>query len=163
MDTHWQDCHRKVNSKKFYWNLDAKKYRIGNVFLLIENKKLVLSVHVDDIKMAAKKQNVAPMWKNLIKKKNADLDEPASFLDHVCLGCTQRACKPNEIVEEYTKMFESCISAETTEKLPGWENLTQRRLHGPTTWKDMLGNALRDTANWQTKKWSNYTKFQVFA
>ena len=28
-------------------------------------------------------------------------------------------------------MFESRVSAGATEKLPGWENLTQRRLGGP--------------------------------
>ena len=63
--------------------------------------------------MTGKKQNMAPMWKKLMKR--ADLDEPTSFLDHVFLGCTQRECKPNEIMfEEYRKMFESLIS-------PGWE------------------------------------------
>ena len=48
-----------------------------------------------DIKMAGKKQNMAPTWKKLTKR--ADLDEPTSFLDHVFLGCTPRDCKPNEI------------------------------------------------------------------
>ena len=52
--------------------------------------------------------------------KNIDLDEPTSFLDHVCLGCTQCEREPNEIIiEEYRKMFESRISAGATEKLPG--------------------------------------------
>ena len=32
--------------------------------------------------------------------KNVDLDETTSFLDHVYLGCTQRECKPNEIIIE---------------------------------------------------------------
>ena len=69
---------------------------------------------MDDIKIAGKNQKMAPMWKNLIK--NVDLDEPTSFLDHVSLGCTQRECKPNDIIiEEYTKMFESRISAGATE------------------------------------------------
>ena len=40
------------------------------------------------------------------------------------------------------------------------KSLRQRRWHGPTTWKGMLKNALRDIVNWQTK---NYTKSQVFA
>ena len=40
-------------------------------------------------------------------------------LDHVYLGCTQRECKPNEILKEYREMFESQISAGATEKLPG--------------------------------------------
>ena len=51
--------------------------------------------------------------------KNVDLDEPTSFLDHIYLGCTQRECKQNDIIiEEWTKMFESRISAGATEKLP---------------------------------------------
>ena len=32
------------------------------------------------------------------------------------------------------------------------KNLTQKLLRGPATWKDMLKNALRDIANWRTKK-----------
>ena len=69
--------------------------------------------------MAGKKQTVAPMWKKLMML----VDEPTSFLDHVFLGCAQGECKPNEhVFEEYTKMFESRISAGATEKLPGWKN-----------------------------------------
>ena len=79
--------------------------------------------------------------------KYVDLDESTSFLDHVYLGCTQRECEPNEIIiEQYSEMFESRISAGANEKLPGWENLTQKELRGPMTWKDMLKNALRDIA-----------------
>ena len=47
-------------------------------------KGLFLSVHVDDIKLAGKKQNLDPMWKVL--NKEVDLGEPTSFLDHVYLG-----------------------------------------------------------------------------
>ena len=83
--------------------------------LFVHRKQgLFLSVYVDDIKMVGKKQNMAPMWKKLMK--NVDIDEPTSFLDHVYLGCTQRECKPNEtIIEQYAKMFESRISAGATE------------------------------------------------
>ena len=64
---------------------------------------------------------------------NVDLDEPTPFLDRVFLRYTPRECKPNEIVvDEFRKMFESRISAGTTDKFP------------VTTWKDMLRNALRD-------------------
>ena len=108
--------------------------------------------------MAVRKQNMAPMWKKLMEL--VDLDEPTSFLDPVYLGCTQRECKLNEtIIEEYTKMFESRISA-GAEKLPGWE---QPHARGLTTWKDILENTLSDTASWQTRVWSSYTKFQVLA
>ena len=79
-----------------------------------------MSEYVDDIKMARKKQNMAPMRKKLMK--NVDIDEPTSLLDHVYLGCTQGECKPNEtIIEECTTMFESRISAGGIEKLLGWE------------------------------------------
>ena len=47
-------------------------------------KRLFLSVYVDDIKLAGKKQNIDPMWKVL--DKEVDLGEPTSFLDHVYLG-----------------------------------------------------------------------------
>ena len=66
---------------------------------------------------------------SLIKKlmKLVDLGEPPSFLDHVYLGCTQRECKPNEIIiEEYTRMFEWRISAGATEKLPGWAKASRK-------------------------------------
>ena len=35
--------------------------------------------------------------------KNVVLDEPTSFLDQVYLGCTQRECKPNEIIIEQNR------------------------------------------------------------
>ena len=110
---------------------------------------LFLSENVDDIKMAGVEKMM----------KHVDIDEPTSCLDHVYLGCTQRARKPNEIiVEQHTKMFESRIPAGATEKLPGWENLTHKRQRGPTTWKDMLKTALSGTVNRQTRKWSKVYK-----
>ena len=44
-------------------------------------KGLFLSVYVDDIKLAGKKQNIDPMWK--LFNQEVDLGEPTSFLDHV--------------------------------------------------------------------------------
>ena len=88
--------------------------------LSLTTYRLFLTENVDDIKLTGKKQNKAPMWKKLMK--HVDLDEPTSFLDRVYLGRAQRECKPNEvIIEEYTKVLESRISAGATEKLPGWE------------------------------------------
>ena len=79
-------------------------------------------MHVDDIKLSGKKQNIDPMWKVL--NKEIDLGEPTSFLDHVYLGCTQRQCEISKnIVENYRTMFESRISADGTETFPCSENL----------------------------------------
>ena len=73
-------------------------------------KGLFLSVYVDDIKLAGKKQNLDLMWKVL--NKEVDLGEPTSLLDHVYLGCTQRQCEiSNDILDNYRTMFESRISA----------------------------------------------------
>ena len=74
------------------------------------SKGLFLSVYVDDIKLAGKKQNNDPMWKLL--NNAVDLGEPTSFLDHVYLGCTQRQCEMiKDIVDGYRTVFESRISA----------------------------------------------------
>ena len=84
-------------------------------------KGLFLSVYVDDIKLAGKKQDINPMWKVL--NKEVDLGAPKSFLDQY-LGCTQRQCEiSKDIVYNYRTMFESRISAGATEKLPCSENL----------------------------------------
>ena len=74
-----------------------------------------LCVHVDDIKLAGKKQNIDPMLKVL--NKEVDLGEPTSFLDHENLGCSQRQCeKSKDMVDNYRTMLESRISAGRTEK-----------------------------------------------
>ena len=98
-------------------------------------KGLFLSMYVDDIKLAGKKQNIDPMWKLL--NKEVDLGEPTSFLDHVYLGCTQRQCEiSKDIVDNYRSMFESRISFGWTEKLPYSENF---RI---SSWSyDMAGHA----------------------
>ena len=71
---------------------------------------------------------MASMWKKLMK--NVDLDEQTSFLDHVYLGCSQRECKPQEIIiEECTKVFESFISAGTVEKLPRCRKASDMKRH----------------------------------
>ena len=98
-------------------------------------KGLFLSVYVDDIKLAGKKQNLDPLWKLL--NKEVDLGEPTSFLDHVYLGCTQRQCEVSQdIVDNYRTMFESRISAGRVEKLPFTQHL---RI---SSWSyDMAGHA----------------------
>ena len=99
----------------------GRKFQIGNVFVHRE-KGIFLSVYVDDIKLAGKKQNLDPMWKVL--DKEVDLGEPTSFLDHVYLGCTQRQCEiSKDTVDNNRTMFESRISAGGVEKLPFPQNL----------------------------------------
>ena len=100
----------------------GRRFPTGNAYSYTV-KKDFLSVYVDDIKLAGKKQNIKPMWKLL--NKEVGLGEPTSFLDHVYLGCTRRPCEVSkDIVDNYRTMFESRISAGANEKLPCSENLS---------------------------------------
>ena len=88
---------------------------------------LFLSVYVDDIKLAGRKQNLNAMCKTLMKR----------FLI-ICTG-KESTCKSNEsMVDECRNMFESRISAGANEKLHGWE-----KSHANTiSWShDMEGHA----------------------
>ena len=118
-------------------------------------------MYADDIKLSGKKQNISPTWKILMK--DVDLGEPATFLDHVYLGCTQRECQTSkDFVDNYRSMFESRIPAGTVENYQKQEphrNLMPKQyLDGPMTWKVMQRNAWKDIANWRIKQRNNKTK-----
>ena len=121
---------------------------------------LFLSVYVDDIKLAGKKQNLDPMWKLL--NKEVDLGEPTSFLDHVYLGYTQRQCEiSKDIVDNYRTMFESRISEGGVEKLPSCQNL--RISSWFLTWLVMQRSVWNDIVSWQTRRLSNSSKYLLHA
>ena len=118
-------------------------------------------MYVDDIKLAGKKQNIDPMWKLL--NKEVDLGEPTSFLDHVYLGCTPRQCEiSKDIVDNYRAMFESRISAGSTEKVPYSKNF-RISSWGLMIWRVMQRNVWSDIVSWQTKRLSNSTKYLLHA
>ena len=123
-------------------------------------KGLLLSVYVDDIKLAGKKQNLNPMWKLL--NKEVDLGEPTSFLDHVHLGCTQRQCEISQNnVDNYRTMFESIISAGGVEKLPFPQNL--RISSWLMIWLVMQRSVWNDIVSWQTRRLNNSFKYLLHA
>ena len=105
-------------------------------------KGLFLSVNVDDIKLAGKKQNIDPMW--TVLNKEVDLGEPTSFLDHVYLGCTQRQC---EVSKDLWTTTEPCLNREfprgELKKLPYSENFCIF-LHVLMIWKVMRRNVWSD-------------------
>ena len=123
-------------------------------------KGLFLSVYVDDIKLAGKKQNIDPMWKVL--NKEVDLGDPTSFFDHVYLGCTQRQCEiSKDIVDNYRAMFELRISAGSTKKLHTRKIFVF--LRGPTIWKVMPRSVWNDIVSWQTGRLNNSTTYLLHA
>ena len=92
--TLWQDYYGKGNSRKFCLKYGWEKVPNWECLIVHREKGLFLSVYVDDIEMAGKKQHLDPMWKILMK--DVDLGEPTSFFDNVYLGCTQRECKAKQ-------------------------------------------------------------------
>ena len=131
------------------WKTDGKKFQIGNSLVVDRENRLFLSAHVDDVKLAGKKQNLDPMWNILLT--DVDLGE----LDHVYLSCTQRECKKKtskDIVDNSRNMFESSFFQ---------RNLWQTFLHGLMTWKVMQRNVWKHIANWRTKRLNNCTKSQL--
>ena len=74
-----------------------KSAELGMSFCSSKTRIVLIGIRCQQ-KMTPEQQNMAPMWKKLMK--NNDLDEPTSIFDHVCLGCTQRYCKLNEIILE---------------------------------------------------------------
>ena len=123
-------------------------------------KGLFLSVYVDDLKLAGKKQNLDPMWKVL--NKEVDLGEPTSFLDRVDLGCTQRQCEiSKDTVDNYRTMFESRISARGVEKYHSLKIFVF--LHGLMTWLVMQRSVWNDIVSLQTRRLNNSTKYLLHA
>ena len=156
----WQDCYWKGNLRKYFWNTVGRKFPNWECLFVHREKGLFLSVYVDDIKLAGRKQNIDPMWKVL--NKEVDLGEPTSFLDHENLGCTQRQCGiSKDIVDNYRTMFESRISAGAT------ENCHARKiwvsLRGPMTWKVMPRNVWSHIVSKQTRRLNNSTKYLLHA
>ena len=77
----WQDYHGKGNLRKILLEYGWEKVPNWECLFVQRQKGCFLSVYVDDIKLAGKKQNLDPMWKLL--NKEVDLGEPTSFLDNV--------------------------------------------------------------------------------
>ena len=112
--------------------------------------------------MVGKKQNIDSMWKILMK--DVDLGEPASFLDHVHLGCTERECQNKP---RYCGQSGICLNPgsllEVRKNYLVQNTLKQTFPHGPMTWKVMQRNARSDIASWLTKQPSSCTKSQLHA
>ena len=86
-------------------------------------------------------KNLDPMWKR--HTKEVDLEAPTSFLDHVCLGCTQRDCQTStDSVDNERNTFESLISAGAMEKLPETKATEKPDAETISPWSyDMEGHA----------------------
>ena len=122
--------------------------RMGKVpnwecFLVNREKGLFLSVYVDDVKMAGKKQNIDPMWNILMK--DVDLGELTSFIDHVSLGW-------DVWIQDVSWWYRKIPYSEKSEaNILSWSY-------------DMEGHAkkcVENIQNFRTKRLNSYTKSQL--
>ena len=116
------------------------------------NQGLLLPVYVDDVTRAGKEQNMAPMWKKWMKKRWSWRTNFISWSRKFEMYSTWMHTEWNYYWRIFKDVWITYFLLEQQKNYQGVKSLTQRRLHGPTTWKDMLENALSDTVNWQTKK-----------
>ena len=153
----WQDCYGKVNLRKSFWNTVGRRFPIVNAYSYTVKKGYSYLCMWMTSSWLERNKTLIRCGKYLLNKE-VDLGEPTSFLDHVYLECTQRQNeKSKDIVDNYRTMFESRISARSTEKWPCSENLSFS-LHGPKTWKVMPSNVWDDIVSWQTRRLNNSTK-----
>ena len=128
--------------------------KVRNFECMFVHRKLglFLSVYVDDIKMAGKKQNMGPMFE--------EIDEKCwSWRTNFRSG-RKRWNQQHFLTNHFWAVHRKCLNyqclLEQLKNDKGGKCLTQRRLRCPTTWKDMLNNALKDTANWRSKRQQLY-------
>ena len=159
-DTHLRYFFGKDSSRKFCWSLVGKKYRIGNVYLFIENKDYSYVYTWMTAKWLERNRIWLPCernwWTTWI------LFSPLHFLTtYIWDALDVNANRTKSFLNNTEKCLNHVFSAGATD--PGGKHLTQKQSRGPTTWRDMPDNALRDTASWPTEKWSSEIKFQVLA
>ena len=114
----WQDFCGKGHSRKFLLEHGWEEVPNWRECLFVDREKgLLLSVYVDEIKLAGKKQNIDPMWKVLMKYIDV---VKTDIIPWLCLfGSHSTKCQTSkDIVDNYRNMFESKISAGATEKIP---------------------------------------------
>ena len=57
-------------------------------------KRLFLSVYVDDFKMVGKRENLSEMWNKI--RRDIDLEPETELIENVYLGCNQREASPEQ-------------------------------------------------------------------
>ena len=126
-------------------------------------KRLFLSVHVDEMKQAGKKQNIDPMWKVFMKSSRFGRTD---IIPWPCL-CGLHSTRMFKQAKILWTIIEICLNPKSLLELRKTclilRNLANTFPHGPMMWKVMQRNAWNDIANWRTKQLNNYTKSQLHA
>ena len=120
-------------------------------------KGLFLSVYVDVIKLAGKKQNLDPMWKLL--NKEVDFWRTNIFLGSCILGLHSTTMRNKQ---RYCGQLQNqCLNRQfPREELKSFHTLRIFVfLRGLMIWKVMQRNVRSDIVSWQTRRLNNSTKY----
>ena len=147
---------------RFCWDLDGKKYRIENVCLFIGNKDYSCRYTWMTSKWLEESRKRLPCgrnWWNLWVLENQHLSLTTKTLDalNVTVTANESIHRPIPWNVRITNFLMQQLKS-----YQGGRNLTQRRSHCLTTWKDAQKCVERycELAN---KKQSNCTKFQLLS
>ena len=148
----------KGNSKKVLLEHGGEKVPNWECLFVNRAKGPFLSVYVDDIKMAGKKQNLDPMWKTLIWEKQYH-----SLITSIWVALNESA-KRAKILSSIKEM---CLNKQSLQEQKksylSLRNLAQTFPHCPMIWKVMQRNVWSDIANWRTEQLNSYTNAQLHA
>ena len=141
----------KKNSKKFYWNVDWKKYQITTTIILVgfrgwhQNcwKKTEYGSHVQEI------AETSGSWRTNI------ISSPRKYGMYLAWMQTER--------NYYRRVQEKCSNHVSTEKLPGWEKPQAKTVAWSHDMEGHAKSAIKDIVSWRTERQSNCTKPQLFA
>ena len=124
-------------------------------------KGLFLSVYVDDIKLAGKKQNINPMWKVLNKKSWFGR---TNIIPWSCVSGMYSKTMWNK--SRYCWQLQNHVWIQNFSR-SNWKIYHARKicvyLRGPTIWRVMPRNVWNDIVSWQTERLNNSTKYQLDA
>ena len=132
------------------------------LYSFIVKKGLFLSVYVDDIKFAGKKQNIDPMWKVL--NKEVDFGRTNIFPWSCFLGLQSKTMSNKQ--RRCGQLQSPCLNREfPREELKNFHTLRNFRISFMVSWywrscEEVCGTIL---LSWQTRWLNNSTKYLLHA
>ena len=158
----WQDYYGKGNLRKSYWSMAGRKFQNWECLFVHRAKELFLSLYVDDIKLAGKKQNIDPDVENYSTKKS--IWENHHLPGSCILGMLSKTMwnKQGYCGQLQNHVWIANFRAGRTEKLPYSENF-RISFMVLMIWKVMQRNVWSDIVSWQTRRHNNSTKYLLHA
>ena len=122
---------------------------------------LFWSKNVDDIKMAGRRQKMAPMWRKLTKKCGPGRTNIIFLITYIWDAFNVNVNRTKTFLIDIEKCSNhEFLLPQPKKNFQDGRNLKQKRLRGLTIWKDMLKSALREIANWRTTRQSTYSSLK---